>query len=213
MLIFDNVILLFYNFVGDFMNTIKNNMQSIKIIKKSKFITKIFFIQNVDEALKFINDTKTEYSDATHVCYGYICDNNIKFSDDNEPSNTAGMPIYNVLKNNNLNHVLAIVIRYFGGIKLGAGGLVRAYSNCVSEIIQNNLTKIIPGYLIEIAFDYNNIKEIEYILKDYEIIYKNYDINIVFNFKCSSNDFDTLRYKLNDYVDEIEIKKDIIMKR
>ena len=213
MLIFDNVILLFYNFVGDFMNTIKNNMQSIKIIKKSKFITKIFFVQNVDEALKFINDTKTEYSDATHVCYGYICDNNIKFSDDNEPSNTAGMPIYNVLKNNNLNHVLAIVIRYFGGIKLGAGGLVRAYSNCVSEIIQNNLTKIIKGYLIEIAFDYNNIKEIEYILKDYEIIYKNYDINIVFNFKCSSNDFDTLRYKLNDYVDEIEIKKDIIMKR
>lgn len=213
MLIFDNVILLFYNFVGDFMNTIKNNMQSIKIIKKSKFITKIFFVQNVDEALKFINDTKTEYSDATHVCYGYICDNNIKFSDDNEPSNTAGMPIYNVLKNNNLNHVLAIVVRYFGGIKLGAGGLVRAYSNCVSEIIQNNLTKIIKGYLIEIAFDYNNIKEIEYILKDYEIIYKNYDINIVFNFKCSSNDFDTLRYKLNDYVDEIEIKKDIIMKR
>lgn len=213
MLIFDNVILLFYNFVGDFMNTIKNNMQSIKIIKKSKFITKIFFVQNVDEALKFINDTKTEYSDATHVCYSYICDNNIKFSDDNEPSNTAGMPIYNVLKNNNLNHVLAIVVRYFGGIKLGAGGLVRAYSNCVSEIIQNNLTKIIKGYLIEIAFDYNNIKEIEYILKDYEIIYKNYDINIVFNFKCSSNDFDTLRYKLNDYVDEIEIKKDIIMKR
>lgn len=195
------------------MYTIKNNIENTKIIKKSKFITKVFFIQSVDEAVKIINNTKVKYSDATHICYSYICDNNIKFSDDNEPANTAGMPIYNVLKKNNLNHVLAIVIRYFGGIKLGAGGLVRAYSNCVSEIIQNNFTTIIPGYLIEIEFDYNNIKDVEYILKDYEIIYKNYDINIIFNFKCTTNDFDNLKNVLNDYVNKIEIKKDIIIKR
>lgn len=195
------------------MYTIKNNIENTKIIKKSKFITKVFFIQDIDEAIMIIKNIKEKYSDATHICYSYICDNSIKFSDDNEPSNTAGMPIYNVLKKNNLNHVLAIVIRYFGGIKLGAGGLVRAYSNCVSETIQNNLTTIIPGYLIEIEFDYNNIKDIEYILKDYEIIYKNYDINIIFNFKCTINDFDNLKNILNDCVNKIEIKKDIIIKR
>lgn len=195
------------------MYTINNNIENTKIIKKSKFITKVFFIQDTNEALMIIKKTQEKYSDATHICYSYICDNNIKFSDDNEPANTAGMPIYNVLKKNNLNHVLAIVIRYFGGIKLGTGGLVRAYSNCVSESLQNNLTTIIPGYLIEIEFDYNNIKDIEYILKDYEIVYKNYDINIIFNFKCTTNDFDNLKSILNDYVNKIKIKKDIIIKR
>ena len=78
---------------------------------------------------------KNKYKDATLHCYAYIIDNIKRFSDDNEPGGTAGMPILNVLENNDLNHILCIVVRYFGGIKLGANGLVRAYSGSCNEAI------------------------------------------------------------------------------
>ena len=121
------------------MFSIENNLDNTIIIKKSKFITKLYKINNINEINNILYNLKKEYKDATHVCYAYILNEIEKCSDDGEPNKTAGLPILNVLKKNQLNYILAVVIRYFGGIKLGAGGLVRAYSNSIVESL--NLAK------------------------------------------------------------------------
>jgi uncharacterized YigZ family protein len=110
-----------------------------KTIEKSKFITTSAHVVGEDEARDFVAEISKKYSDATHNCYAYISDNlgnMLRFSDNGEPQGTAGMPMLEVIKANNLCEVAVVVTRYFGGIKLGAGGLVRAYSGCVSENIK-----------------------------------------------------------------------------
>ena len=114
------------------MLSVKNNTNTI-IIKNSRFICLLYQVNNIEEINKYLDEAKKTYKDATHYCYAYIIDNISKCSDDGEPSNTAGLPMLQVLKHNNLNNVLCIVIRYFGKILLGAGGLVRAYSKSVTE--------------------------------------------------------------------------------
>ena len=187
------------------MYTVQNNIEKILVINKSKFISKAFFINSTDEAIKIINNLKNEYNDATQICYAYVIDNNIKYSDDAEPNNTAGMPIYNVIDKNNLNHVLIVVIRYFGGIKLGAGGLTRAYSNSASLVINDNITELLEGYLIQIKLDYNSIKDVEYILKDIEIISKSFDEDITISFIIPINNIEIVKEKLNSHVKSFNI--------
>ena len=105
-------------------------------IEKSRFIATSCHIEGEEEAKAFIERVKSKYRDATHNCYAYIADdkgNFLRFSDDGEPQGTAGMPMLEVLKANNLKQVAVVVTRYFGGIKLGAGGLVRAYSGAVAQ--------------------------------------------------------------------------------
>lgn len=107
-----------------------------KIIEKSKFITTSRHVESEEQARKFIAEISKKYSDATHNCHAYILDitgNFPRFSDDGEPQGTAGMPMLEVLKNKNLVQTAVVVTRYFGGVKLGAGGLVRAYSGCTAE--------------------------------------------------------------------------------
>lgn len=109
-----------------------------KVIEKSKFIATSRHVCGEEEARAVIAEISKKYSDATHNCYAYISDNlgNFpRFSDDGEPQGTAGMPMLEVLKNNKLYEVAVVVTRYFGGIKLGAGGLVRAYAGAVAENI------------------------------------------------------------------------------
>lgn len=109
-----------------------------KIIEKSRFITVTRHICGDEEAKAFIEEVRGKHADATHNCYAYVGDdlgNLLRFSDDGEPQGTAGMPMLEVLRVNGLRQVAAVVTRYFGGIKLGAGGLVRAYSGCVAENI------------------------------------------------------------------------------
>ena len=183
------------------MFTIKNNVKNEIIINKSKFITYLYKIENEDGAKDIINYLKKEYKDATHHCYAYVTDNIKRFSDDKEPSGTAGMPILNVIESNNLNNVLVVVIRYFGGIKLGAGGLLRAYTNSVSNALK--LTDIIP-FIKEtkfmITFNYDNLTNVDYILKDYQITYKEYDENITYEFVCEKGTYP-------DKLDKFIIKK------
>lgn len=107
-----------------------------KTIEKSRFIAVSRHVENEEEAKAFIARISKKYSDATHNCYAYICDiegNFLRFSDDGEPQGTAGMPMLEVLRAQGLTQVAAVVTRYFGGIKLGAGGLVRAYAGAVAE--------------------------------------------------------------------------------
>lgn len=143
------------------MRKIKSQLDNTIIIDKSKFITTIYPVNTIEEINNILQATNKKYYDATHNCYAYIIDNgNIqKCSDDGEPSKTAGYPMLDVLKKNNLTNVLAITTRYFGGIKLGAGGLIRAYSSSVSEALKDALflvTKQLAIYEIKLPYsDYS----------------------------------------------------------
>ncbi len=105
-------------------------------IKKSKFIAYCYEINTKEEADAILENLKKEHKKAKHIPYAYKIDNIIRKSDDKEPSNTAGTPLYNLIEKENLNHILIAVVRYFGGIKLGAGGLLRAYLNTAKEGIK-----------------------------------------------------------------------------
>lgn len=107
-----------------------------KVIEKSRFIATSFHVEGEEQAKAFVEEIRKKYSDATHNCYAYIADENgnfMRMSDDGEPQGTAGMSMLEVVKANDLKQVAVVVTRYFGGIKLGAGGLVRAYSGAVAE--------------------------------------------------------------------------------
>jgi len=129
------------------MYTINNNIIDELIINNSRFICLLYRIDDPKEINSYLTKAKELYKDATHYCYAYILDELKKASDDGEPSSTAGTPMLQVLEKTNLNHTLAIVIRYFGGIKLGAGGLVRAYTKSVTETLKNNIITLIPRVL------------------------------------------------------------------
>ena len=152
------------------MKTILNDYISEIEINKSRFITLLYKISSVDEVKEKLEITKEKYKDATHYCYAYVVDDNKKSSDDGEPGGTAGVPIMEVLLKNDLNYVLCVVVRYFGGIKLGAGGLVRAYSKSVSSsLIEENIVSLVPGYEVGFEISYDNQKNIDYMLKDIKV--------------------------------------------
>lgn len=98
-------------------------------IKKSKFISYYYHITTPDDIKKILNDLHIEHKKARHIAYAYRLGNTAGKSDDKEPSGSAGLPLYNILEKNNLNDTLLVVVRYFGGTKLGFGPLARAYSN------------------------------------------------------------------------------------
>ncbi len=105
-------------------------------VKKSKFIAYYYEVNNKDDVTVILENLKKEHKKARHIPYAYKIDNLIKKSDDKEPVNTAGTPIYNIIIQNNLNNVLICVVRYFGGIKLGVGLLSRSYLNSAKEVIK-----------------------------------------------------------------------------
>lgn len=161
--------------------TVKNDKEELIEIKKSKFIGHIFPIKTQEEAKELIKEVNKIHNKATHNCYAYIVEGLEKSNDDGEPGGTAGKPILECIKNNNLEDVLVIVTRYFGGIKLGANGLVRAYNDAASEAIHNAekiMIKSLPIYNYE--FDYSLINIIEKYLsdKDIRIIDKIYDLKV-----------------------------------
>lgn len=192
------------------MYTISNNSKYELIIKNSKFITLLYKINNEDIVKDILTNVKEIYPDATHYCYAYIIDNQKKSSDDGEPSKTAGLPILKVLENNQLNHILAIVVRYFGGIKLGANGLIRAYSKCTSNALKENTIKeLIQGYNINITFSYQDIKKIDYLLKDIKINSKIFDNLITYNLDIPINFINTI---INNNI-SYQIIKDIYIEK
>ena len=171
------------------MYSIQKNVENTIIIKKSKFICKLYRINNLEEINIILEKLNKEYKDSTHICYAYIIDGKEKCNDNGEPSGTAGMPMLNVLKKNNLDHILAVVIRYFGGIKLGAGGLTRAYSNSTIEAINNSkIIELVKGYYIQIEFDFSQKKTVDYILNNISIKEITFDTNIIYKLYLSNQD-------------------------
>lgn len=176
-----------------YLKTIKETICNELIIKNSRFITYLFKISSVDEAMDKISEIRISHPKATHCCYAYIVGNYQKSSDDNEPASTAGMPMLNVLIKNNINNVLAITVRYFGGIKLGAGGLVRAYSSSVSKALeQANVIQLNEAIKILIKIDYTNQKSFEYLIKAEQIINKDFNQDITYTVLVNKNDLQLL---------------------
>lgn len=160
--------------------SIRENVQTEIVVKKSKFICNLIRVENQREAEECIKKIKKKYYDARHNCVAYrvIEDEQIleKSSDDGEPSGTAGGPMLNILKKNNLGNILVIVTRYFGGILLGTGGLVRAYSDATLEAINvaEKIAKCI-GLEAEAELEYNNLESFKYYCKKSNIYIKDYD--------------------------------------
>lgn len=135
--------------------------------KKSKFIADLMYVENKQEAEDRIKEIKKKYHDARHNCYAYrVLENNSiyeKSSDDGEPSGTAGAPMLNLLQRNNLINCVVVITRYFGGILLGTGGLVRAYSDSTAKTIEKaNKAEIELGIEYELHVDYPSFQNLQY---------------------------------------------------
>lgn len=166
--------------------TIKENVIQEITEKKSKFIANLIKVENKEEAEKVIKETKKKYHDARHNCIAYrvIEENKLieKSSDDGEPSGTAGAPMLNILQKNNLCNIVVIVTRYFGGILLGTGGLVRAYSEATTKAIENaEKIEKKSGIEYEVEIEYSEFEKFKYYCKIQKIeitkINYNEDIN------------------------------------
>lgn len=162
------------------------------IIKKSRFITYLHQVYDEAEAKAYIQAIKKMHPDANHHCYAFIIgehDEIQRSNDDKEPSGTAGVPMLECLKNRKLQDILAVTVRYFGGIKLGAGGLIRAYSGSVSEAVnQAVLTEKQRLFKCSIAFPYDMLGKLDYFFRSeqIQILDKQYEEEVTYLFLCQS---------------------------
>ena len=181
-----------------------------QIINKSRFICTLFPIKDANEANNILKEIRKKYYDATHNCYAYVYGDNAQYaknSDDGEPSQTAGIVIYDVLKKNSLTNVLAVVTRYFGGIKLGAGGLVRAYSSSTALAVKSaNIIKIEKKTTLTIKVNYNNYNIISKLIDETWITEKIFSENITLKLLMPDSETQNLINKLKDITkNQIEI--------
>ncbi|CDD37520.1 xaa-Pro dipeptidase [Clostridium sp. CAG:356] len=190
----------------EFITILKNETAEI-VEKKSKFIANLFHVESVEEAENRIKDVKKKYHDARHNCIAYrVVENGQiieKSSDDGEPSGTAGGPMLNILQKNNLCNLVIVVTRYFGGILLGTGGLVRAYSEATQQAIEKS-TKVIKviGREMIIELDYSNLEKFKYYCKNNNINIKKIDYmgNIILKIEME----ESVKEKI---IDDIKNKK------
>lgn len=187
--------------------TILNDETAEIVEKKSKFIANLIHVETTEEAESKIKEIKKKYHDARHNCVAYRVAENGKIveksSDDGEPSGTAGGPMLNILQKNNLCNLVVIVTRYFGGILLGTGGLVRAYSDATQLAIEKS-TKVtkVKGIEIQINLDYANLKFFKYYCKNNDINIKkiDYSENVILKIEMEEN-------RKTIFLNDIETKK------
>lgn len=177
------------------MRSIKNMVTSELIINKSKFLNYLVPVSSVEDANDTLLQLRKKYPDANHHCFAYVIGKNQeiqKYSDDGEPSKTAGMPMIEVLKKQELTNVLTVSIRYFGGIKLGAGGLVRAYTKSVSGAIKEVIfTNIINYTEMNISIPFDQIGNVEKHIRDhYLLLQTEYTIVVQYTVKLLTKDVD-----------------------
>lgn len=195
--------------------TILNDEIAEIVEKKSRFIANIYHVENVEEAEEKIRVTKKKYYDAKHNCIAYrvIESGKVveKASDDGEPSGTAGAPILNIIKSNNLQNIVIIVTRYFGGILLGTGGLTRAYSEAAGKVVeQSELIQKEPGMEVELEIDYNDNEKFKYYCQknNINIIKIEYTENILYKIELNEKEYKKIeeRNKTNNKQLDINIK-------
>ncbi|MDD7516260.1 YigZ family protein [Ruminococcus flavefaciens] len=181
--------------------TISSNAKASFIEKRSEFIGYISPVRTNDEAVAFINSIKAEHRKAKHNVYAYILreDNISRYSDDGEPQGTAGVPVLDVLKKRGLTDVCVVVTRYFGGILLGGGGLVRAYSHAASLACDAaHIMNMCMCHRMKITADYGMYGKISYLLPNYDTITVNSDFgsNVTLEILVLSEKLDALRKDL-----------------
>ncbi len=199
----------------DFMNytTIKNFAKDSFIEKKSEFIGYIAPVKTNEEAVEFINRIKSENRKAKHNVYAYILrDNNItRYSDDGEPQGTAGMPVLDVLLKENLTDVCVVVTRYFGGILLGGGGLVRAYSHACKLAVDSAVKmEMYECFEVTLKFNYSLYGKIEYSLNEFDIkmLSDEFSDSVTLTLLVKADIYQKLVQKLNDITNgKISISK------
>ena len=176
------------------MNTIQGEIINELVINKSSFITYLKNVTTVEDAKDYITKIKIMHPEATHHVTAYTIGKTGEYghsSDDGEPSGTAGLPVLDVFRKNDITNFVCVVVRYFGGIKLGAGGLIRAYSKSASSALA--LTPIIP--IIEydtfsISFDYSLYDLLENRLKNYEIVERSFSDQVTLLIIAPKNEID-----------------------
>lgn len=175
------------------MKTIEKEVISEWIIQKSRFITILTPIQKEEEIKNTLLRIKETYKGATHYCYAYHLEGKMRFDDDAEPSKTAGMPILNVLQKEELDHILCVVVRYFGGIKLGAGGLVRSYTKSVTNALEKaTFHTLEKKRKVLLTFPYEQEKKVSFLLKDKKIEEKKYEKEITYILWLKEEELKTL---------------------
>lgn len=148
--------------MGDYMYYLNELVQSQIEIDKSIFISFIEPIHSLSDMDVILKRVKKEYPKATHYCSAYVFENSQGSNDDGEPSKTAGVPILEILNHHQLTNCFAVVVRYFGGIKLGAGGLIRAYAKATKEALNDaKLSKKVTKTIYEVVFTYEKISKID----------------------------------------------------
>lgn len=176
------------------MYRVKEESNHTIIIDKSKFICYVNRVFSEEEAKEYLLHIKKLHPNATHHCYAFLIGEHdeIQRSNDNgEPSGTAGVPILECLRKNDMNDTIAIVVRYFGGIKLGAGGLIRAYSKSTSEALKHAvITQKCDTFRFQITFDYSFIGKLDYYISQNNIIVldKQYEEKVTYVLR-STDDF------------------------
>ena len=176
---------------------INNTYENTIVINKSEFITHLYRVESVEMVDEILAKTRKKYYDATHNCYAYIIGDNQeiqKASDDGEPQKTAGAPMLDVLKKKNMTNILAITTRYFGGILLGAGGLVRAYSESVSEALKNvELYDVSYVNNFKITLTYSGYNTILAQFPYITIVDTSFTNEVILTGYCEINKYETLK--------------------
>ena len=193
--------------------SIKETTESEITIEKSTFKSILYHIDSVEEVKEILKDLNKEFYDATHIVYAYVLGDIMHSTDNGEPKGTAGVPTLEVLKKNDLNNVLAVTIRYFGGIKLGAGGLIRAYTESVVECIKNSqLTEEANVITFEIVFDYKNISFIDKKISKAIKVSKEFNDTVSYHITFKSEDYSRFLEELAPLGMNYLIKGEIIEK-
>ena len=202
-------------------NTIKENVSAEIVEKKSKFIANLFYVETIEDVENRLKEIRKKYYDAKHNCFAFRLDNEkmARFSDDGEPSGTAGAPMLNILEGRNLSNVLVIVTRYFGGILLGTGGLVRAYSEATLKAIENSeIVEKVYGNVLNIEIEYKDLDNIKYYLKNENINIENinYGEKILLKIELTDEELEKIKRMVDDRklnINKIElISKEYILK-
>ena len=187
------------------MRSIKNTVQNEIVIEKSRFITYIMHIESETEAKEILEKMRNEYPDATHIVYAYIVSNTQRSNDNGEPKGTAGLPSLETLRNEGLINVLGITIRYFGGIKLGASGLTRAYVKGISEALKiAEFTTLEKITLVELTLSYKDSSYLDKNLSYVKDVNKSYSTNVLYKMQILSKDLDTFKDMFINFKDEYE---------
>ena len=194
--------------------TVFSERESEKIIEKSRFITYSAHAESEEEARAFIAKIRSKHSLATHVCFAFVADktgNLQRFSDDGEPQGTAGMPILEVLKNKKMFETVVAVVRYFGGVKLGAGGLVRAYSSSAAENLDGaDIRSLEMCKEYQITVDYTGIDGVQKYLatNECELLSTDYGEKVGFLVAVKKSRAEEFKIALVDFMQgRVELKE------